>query len=189
MFFTKGRLCEECSQHLKSELEKGSLNIEQVISVKKLLNLAVGRDVDYGLMSCFISYGQPDAKIARRLYDALRNMGIEVWLYEMNSTVGKRIWKEIKEQMRSSGRLLVICSAESLKRDGVLKEIETQVDDEPDKIIPISLDDMWRKPAFRIRRGKFDLKQYLVERTFVDLGKLSFRDAVKRLVLSLMQDQ
>ena len=188
MFFKEGRLCEECNKHLESEWEKGSISIEQIISVKRLLNLAVGREVDYGLMSCFISYGQPDLKIAERLYNALRNMGIKVWLYEMNSTAGKRIWKEIKGQMRSSDRLLVICSSESLRRDGVLKEIETQVDDEPDKIIPISIDDMWHKPSFRIRRGKFELKQYLVERTFVDLSKLPFRDAIGRLVMSLVHD-
>lgn len=189
MFFEEGRLCEECSKHLESEWQKGSISIEQITSVKRLLNLAVGRKVDYGFMSCFISYGQPDLSTAKRLYNALRNMGIRVWLYEMNSTAGKRIWKEVKEQMRSSDRLLVLCSSKSLRRDGVLKEIETQVDDEADKIIPISLDNMWLKPSFRIRRGRSELKQYLVERTFVDLSKLPFREAVGRLVMSLVHNR
>lgn len=43
--------------------------------------------------------------------------------------------------------MIIICSMRALIRDGVRKEIEEQIDDNP-KIIPISLDNDWKYEGF-----------------------------------------
>jgi len=44
--------------------------------------------------------------------------------------------------------MIVICSSESLIRDGLLKEVEEQIDEDPDKIIPISIENLWKEKVF-----------------------------------------
>ena len=78
-----------------------------------------------------------------------------------------------------------MCSATSLRRDGVLKEIEQQVDEDPDKLLPLSLDEEWRASEFQIRRGNNDLKPYLVERNHLSFVRYKYNDALARLVEAL----
>ncbi len=54
-----------------------------------------------------------------------------------------------------------------------------------DKIVPISVDDEWRKPTFRIVRGGTDLAPHLRERNFVDFVNLSYKEGLERLIEAL----
>jgi hypothetical protein len=185
-FFKIGRFCDDCTQLILKEMSKGKLSVTQFNSTKRLLNLAVGRSVNYGFTSCFISYGEPDKEFAKKLDEGLRSKGIETWMYEMHSTPGKRTWSEIIEKRRAYDKFLVICSAKSLSRDGVLKEIEQQVDENPKKIVPISIDHSWLKPRFVVKRGKYDLKPFLRDLNYADFTVKTFEHALDDLVMALL---
>ena len=118
--------------------------------------------------SCFISYGEPDRGFAERLKDDLRTKGVNTWIYSMDATPGERTFKEIGQQRREAERFIVICSADSLVRVGVRKEIEEQLDEDPDKIIPISRDSLWKHPGFQAVGTARDLKPYLLERNYAN---------------------
>jgi hypothetical protein len=132
--------------------------------------------------SCFISYGEPDVFFAKKLYNALKNKDIQTWMYAMDNTPGQRSWKEIIDNRRNAKRVLVICSAQSLLRDGILKEIEQQIDEEPDKIIPISLDSQWTNSNFRILRGNSNLKPFLTERNYISFSNDTFEKDFQKLM-------
>ncbi len=134
--------------------------------------------------SCFIAYGEPDCKFAEKLYKKLKAKEISCWLYSMDAKVGERIWIEIDEKRRRSEKFIVLCSGEALIRDGVLKEIEEQIDEDPDKLAPISLDNLWKEPGFRVERGK-DLKPFLTERNYADFKNQSYNKAFARLLKGL----
>ena len=74
--------------------------------------------------SCFIAYGQPDVEFARKLCEDLEGRGVSCWLYDMDATPGDRTWREIGRRRREAEKMVVLCSAGALVRDGVLKEIE-----------------------------------------------------------------
>ena len=120
--------------------------------------------------SCFISYGQPDVEFATKLCQDLEARGVSCWLYDMDKTPGKRTWAEIGEARRGTDKFVVLCSAAALVRPGVLKEIEEQIDEEPDKLVPISLDDLWTQPGFPVVRDGRDLKPFLMERNRPDFS-------------------
>ena len=128
----------------------------------------VVREVEY--YSCFISYGQPDLEFATKLYEELKSRGVSCWLYDMDKTVGKRTWSEIGESRRGADRFVVLCSAAALVRPGVRKEIEEQIDEDPDKLVPISLEDLWTQPGFPVVRDGHDLKPFLMERNRPDFS-------------------
>ena len=134
---------------------------------------------------CFISYGQPDLAFAQKLYADLEARGVSCWLYAMDATPGARNWKEIGDKRRGADKVLVLCSAPSLIRDGVLKEIEEQIDDDPDKLVPISLDDLWKEKGFRVMRVDRDLKPFLHDRNYADFASLPCEEAMERLLRGL----
>lgn len=116
----------------------------------------------------FVCYGEPDKVFAERLVKDLRAKGASCWIYSLDSTPGERTWGEITQRRREAEKMIVLCSAASLIRDGVKKEIEEQIDEEPDKIIPISLDNLWKEEGFAVKRGDRDLKPFLLERNYAD---------------------
>ncbi len=138
--------------------------------------------------SCFVAYGEPDVAFARELCEHLTGKGVSCWLYEMHATPGQRTWTEIVRRRREADKVVVVCSADALVRDGVLKEIEEQVDEDPDKIVPISLDDLWKAPGFRVMRAERDLKPYLLERNHADFANLDYEDALERLLKGLRRE-
>ena len=82
--------------------------------------------------------------------------------------------------------MIVLCSYKSLIRDGVKKEIEEQIDENPDKIIPISLDNTWREDGCLIMRGKHDLKPFLLERNYADFSdKSQYAASLNKLLKGL----
>jgi hypothetical protein len=90
--------------------------------------------------SCFISYGSPDSEFAERLYEELIRRGVSCWLYKLDSTVGQPTWREIGQKRQEHEKMVILCSAPALIRPPVLKEIAEQVDEDTQKIVPVSLD-------------------------------------------------
>ena len=73
-------------------------------------------------------------------------------------------------------------------RDGALKEIEEQIDEEPDKMVPVSLDDLWKEDGFKVMRGNCDLKPFLLERNYADFSDNSlYHQSVERLLTALIR--
>lgn len=66
--------------------------------------------------------------------------------------------------------MIVLCSAGTLVRNGALREIEEQIDEDADKIVPISLDKIWKDPGFAVKRGDRDLKPFLLQRNYIDFN-------------------
>lgn len=121
--------------------------------------------------TCFISYGEPDVDLAMQIRNDLDRYGVDCWLYALDNTLGQRSWSEISGEVRRRDRIIVICSAAGLSRDGVLKELEIAIDEDPDKIIAVSRDDDWKADDFSVRRGDSDLKPHLLERNYADMSK------------------
>lgn len=127
--------------------------------------------------TCFVCYGEPDKAFAEKLTKDLKSRGVQCWVYSMDSTPGERIWGEITQRRREAEKMIVLCSAKALVRDGVKKEIEEQIAEEPEKIIPISLDNLWKDEGFVVKRGESDLKPFLLERNYADFADPSFYEA------------
>ncbi len=138
-------------------------------------------------LTCFICYGDPDEAFAKKLKNALDSEKIKTWIYSMDNTPGRRTWQEIIDNRRASNKVLVICSKASLKRDGTLKEIEQQIDENPEKIIPISIELSWTESNFTIKRGAADLKPSLLERNYADFTSRPFNEALDRLVNAIRE--
>ena len=136
--------------------------------------------------SCFISYGQPDLGFATKLRDDLVANDVSCWLYALDATPGERTWKEISEVRRQADKMVVICSVKALVRDGVLKEIEEQIDDDPEKMVPISRDSIWTDPGFRTMRATRDLTPWLRDRNYADFSDEScYEESLQRLLRAL----
>lgn len=136
--------------------------------------------------TAFICYGEPDMSFAERLYQDLKARGVSCWLYSMDQTPGKRTWQEIVERRREAEKMIVLCSGESLVRDGALKEIEEQIDEGPEKMVPISLDNLWKEDGFKVMRGSRDLKPFLLERNYADFSDpASYEDSLELLLRGL----
>ena len=118
----------------------------------------------------FICYGEPDRAFAEKLESDLRSRGVPCWIYFADATPGERTWREIGKNRREAGRMIVLCSAAALIRDGVLKEIEEQIDEDPDKMVPVSLDNLWKADGFRVMRGNRDLRPFLLDKNYADFS-------------------
>jgi hypothetical protein len=98
------------------------------------------------MQSTFISYGGPDERFARRLYEALRQHQVTVFFFPVSATVGERIDSEVFRNIQEHDRIILVCSKASLDRPGVLNEIQETFDREARDggatyLLPIMLDD------------------------------------------------
>lgn len=132
-----------------------------------------------------ISYGSPDAAFATRLRDSLVREGVSCWLYELDATPGEPTWPEIFKEMQRRDKTIVVCSAAALLRNGVRKELDRLIDESRDKLVPISLDNLWTDPNFTVMWGDRDLKPFLMERNYADFAKLAYDEALQRLLKAL----
>jgi len=73
--------------------------------------------------SCFISYSHADKTFARRLHDALQESGIRCWLDEKQLLPGDDIYDHVDRGIRLWDKVLLCCSASSLKSWWVDNEI------------------------------------------------------------------
>lgn len=68
----------------------------------------------------------------------------------------------------------------------MLKEIEEQMDEDQEKMIPVSLDDVWKQPGFRVMRGSRDLRPFLLDRNYADFGEgKDYEQQLQRLLRGL----
>ena len=145
---------------------------------------AIVREIKYH--SCFISYGEPDRGLAERLGQDLEGRGVSCWLYSMDTTPGEKTWTEIGRRRQEADKMVVLCSVKSLIRDGVKKEIEEQIDEDSEAIIPISLDEDWKHSGFQVARGDRDLRPFLMERNYADFSDPSrYEESLDRLLKAL----
>jgi len=135
--------------------------------------------------SCFVCYGQPDVTFAKKLCQDLEARGVSCWLYDMDATVGEPTWGEIGRMRRQADKMVVLCSGQALVRPGMLKEIEEQIDEGLDKLVPISLDDFWKHPGLKVMRDGRDLKPFLLDRNYADFTNLPYQQALERLLAGL----
>ena len=135
--------------------------------------------------SCFVSYGQPDLESARKLWEGLEARGVSCWLYEMDKTVGKLTWGEIEDKLDEYDRIVVLCSIEALIRDGFKKEVDKQIDKNPDKLVPVSLENRWTQRGFKAEWADRDLKTWLLDRNYADFANKSYEEALEELLKGL----
>lgn len=135
--------------------------------------------------SCFISYGQPDVALATRLCRNLEVRGVPCWMYELDKTTGRRTRLEIGDARMGADKFVLLCSAATLIRDGVLEEIEDQINDNPDGLIPVSLDNIWNQSGFPVVRGTHDLKPFLLDKNYADFANRPYEEALEDLLKGL----
>jgi hypothetical protein len=146
-----------------------------------------------GLMQrTFISYGAPDEAFARRLYDALRQHGVVAYFFPETARVGERISNELFRQIQENDRVLLICSENSLNRQGVINEIQETLDREArdggaSYLLPIMLDRYvlsgWREeqPILAQRIGR----RIIADFTRAEHNDAAFSGALSRVVDAL----
>ncbi len=170
-------------------------NFDKSTQKKFLLNCGVPKEILILLQkevknikynSCFISYGKPDEIFAKKLVTQLKKRGVSCWLYDYDYTGGEKTWREITQKRREHDKFIVVCSKKSLIREGVLKEIEEQIDENEEKIISVSLDESWKKDDFKITRGNRDLKHYFKNHNYIDFSDEStYKTSLDKLLKCL----
>ena len=72
----------------------------------------------------FISYTRRDSGTAERLVDALRSVGLSVWLGRESLAAGTLIIEEVSKAVQSADAVLVLVTEDSLASAWVQREIE-----------------------------------------------------------------
>jgi hypothetical protein len=139
--------------------------------------------------SAFVCYGEPDKAFAERLKNDLVARGVPCQIFSLDATPGEPTWREVSQKRREAEKMIVLCSAPSLIRSGVLKEIEEQIDEDPDKMMPVSLDNLWKAPGFQVRRGNRDLKPFLLVRNYADFWNRSRPKQFSEMLLKALARQ
>jgi len=94
----------------------------------------------------FISYGGTDESAAASINAHLRSKGIKTWFFPDDALPGQKLHRTMHDAVNSHDRVLLICSEQSLRRPGVLNELERVLEREAKEggseiLIPITLDD------------------------------------------------
>ena len=105
----------------------------------------------------------------------------------MDNTPGERTFGEITKRRREADKMILICSADSLVRDGVSKEIEAQLDEAPDSIIPISRDTLWKHTGLGVKRAMRELKPFLMDNNYANFESDDQYDESLQRVLSALE--
>jgi hypothetical protein len=147
------------------------------------------------LQSTFISYGEPDRPFAQRLYEALHANGVRTFFFPEHGIPGKKLHRLMREGVNKFDRVIVICSANSLSRRGVLNEIEETLQREArdggaSYLIPIRLDDYIFRPECGIDPG---IAQAIRDRVVADFTNLDadpdkFHVSLQKLIAALRKD-
>jgi hypothetical protein len=135
--------------------------------------------------SCFISYGQHDLEFAKKLTEDLRAKGVSCWLWETDKTVGQRTQHEIEEKLEEYEKIVVLCSIHSLLGNGIRREIDRQLAKDPDKLVPVSLEEGWKHDNYKVDCLGTDLKPFLVDRNYADFANKPYDEALEELLKGL----
>jgi hypothetical protein len=97
------------------------------------------------LQSVFLAYGEPDREFAEQLRRELTHNGVKTWHFPRDAEPGARIKRHLSRQINSYDRMVLVCSQASLKREGVLAELEEVLEREHDEgesevLIPIMIE-------------------------------------------------
>jgi hypothetical protein len=144
------------------------------------------------LLSTFISYGAPDERFARQVYEGLREHGVIVFFFPETARPGERISGEVYRQLQMHDRVILVCSRKSLERPGVLYEIQETLDREARDggahyLLPIMLDSFvltdWRKtqPTLANRIGQ----RIIADFRKTSRNKKAFSAALDRVIDAL----
>lgn len=155
---------------------------------------AVGEDSFKSLMqSVFIAYGTGDEEFARRLKEALESHHVRCWWFPEDSVPGETLHRELWMNLHRSDRVVLICSERSLRRTGVLRELQFAFDREDREggtqiVIPVALDETVFEEWAPL--DKSDLAIRLRDKVCADFrgtteNPIAFENAVGRLVHAL----
>lgn len=144
------------------------------------------------MQSTFISYGGPDERFVRRIYDALRANEVTTFFFPETAQVGARINDEVFRQLQQHDRVLLVCSKHSLNRPGVINEIQETLDREARDggatyLLPVMLDNYvlsgWRTahPTLAERIGRRVIADFRGTRS----NPAAFEKAMNRVVDAL----
>lgn len=94
----------------------------------------------------FISYGGPDEESARQINKEIKSKGVRTWFFPDDARPGDKLHRMMHNGVNNHDRVLLICSENSLRRPGVLNEIERVLEREAKEggteiLIPVTLDD------------------------------------------------
>ncbi len=116
-------------------------------SVSEILEIFFGFIYPCTMSKVFISYGEKDYKIAKRLYDDLKASGFDPWMNKENILGGCNRKLEIRRAILESSYFLVLLSEKSLSDTGYFhKELKTaleMLEETPPSgmfILPVRLD-------------------------------------------------
>ncbi len=154
---------------------------------QELLSVLPGILAEVKYRTAFVCYGEPDRAFAERLAADLKDRGVtSCWVYALDATPGERTWEEIGRKRKESEKMIVLCSAPALIRPGVLKEIEEQIDEDPGKMVPISLDNLWKEEGFPVKGRNRDLKPFLLDKNWADFrNRRRYKQSLDRLLTAL----
>ena len=182
-----------------SLLSGRSISADHLRRLSEALNVRLPDLVDNTIsleyQSVFISYGGPDEIIARQFYSFLMSKGVKCFFFPETAIPGERLHRTMSEGINKFDRILLLCSMHSLKRKGVLNEIEQVLIREAaeggsELIIPIALDDFifagW-KPS------KPDIARQLKARVIADFrtaknDRRRFRSEMTKIMKRLRRD-
>lgn len=94
----------------------------------------------------FISYGAPDQKFAEIINRELNLAGINTFFFPEHATPGVKLHRMMHKEINASDKVVMICSKNSLNRNGILNELEEVLSKEAREggkpiLIPIAIDD------------------------------------------------
>ena len=118
---------------LLSSFDLPRVFLEKVGLPAGLLTTLRGHAINNPFYSCFIAYGEPNKVFGEKLYEKLMSEGVDCWMYSKDRIPGEPTQREIDNERRAREKFIALCSAPGLLQDGFLKEIENQVDQNPDK--------------------------------------------------------
>lgn len=128
----------------------------QGVGVPKVLleYLISASTVPLQFYSCFVSYSTRDEFFAKRLYYDLLARDIRCWLFDEDAKWGEKVWSEIDRSINLHDKTIVVCSANSLQSEPVLREIERALQREDREkrgvLFPVRIDDYifttWEHP-------------------------------------------
>jgi hypothetical protein len=111
----------------------------------------IGRPLEF--FSCFISYTEADDDFSQRLYNDLQGEGVRCWRWRDDAKWGSTLIGEVDQAIRLYDKLIVILSADSLRSEPVIREIERALQKEArekkEVLFRITIDDAifsWHHP-------------------------------------------
>jgi len=137
-------------------------------------------------LTCFICYGQPDLEFAKKLVADLEARGVPCWVYYRDATPGAQTQTEIIEKRRAAAKVIVLCSYKSLMQDGLLSEIDDQIRENQQRMIPLSLDELWQHRNYHVSWNARDLKPFLLDKNYADFhDESAYEASLARLFVAL----